>query len=88
MLHGEAQVVDGKTVDVVGGGHTTRISCEHLLLATGSEPVALPSMPFGGHVVSSTEALSPETLPKRLVVVGAGYIEPNSGSSIASSAST
>ena len=74
VLHGEAQVVDGKTVDVVGGGHTTRISCEHLLLATGSEPVALPSMPFGGHVVSSTEALSPETLPKRLVVVGAGYI--------------
>ncbi|VWD55611.1 dihydrolipoyl dehydrogenase [Burkholderia contaminans] len=74
VLHGDAQVVDGKTVDVVVGGHTTRISCEHLLLATGSEPVALPSMPFGGHVVSSTEALSPETLPKRLVVVGAGYI--------------
>jgi dihydrolipoamide dehydrogenase len=31
-------------------------------------------MPFGGPVVSSTEALSPENLPQRLVVVGAGYI--------------
>jgi dihydrolipoamide dehydrogenase len=38
----------------------------------------LPSMPFsgtsGGPVISSTEALSPDALPKRLVVVGAGYI--------------
>jgi dihydrolipoamide dehydrogenase len=31
-------------------------------------------MPFGGNVVSSTEALSPATLPEHLVVVGAGYI--------------
>jgi dihydrolipoamide dehydrogenase len=31
-------------------------------------------MPFGGPVISSTEALSPKELPKRLVVVGAGYI--------------
>src|SRR5665647_1806054 len=51
-----------------------RISCEHLLLATGSQAVELPFMPFGGAVISATEALSPATLPKRLVVVGAGYI--------------
>jgi dihydrolipoamide dehydrogenase len=31
-------------------------------------------MPFGGIVISSTEALSPAKLPKRLVVVGGGYI--------------
>jgi len=31
-------------------------------------------MPFGGKIISSTEALSPPALPKRLVVVGAGYI--------------
>jgi dihydrolipoamide dehydrogenase len=51
-----------------------RVRCEHLLLATGSEPVELPMLPFGGAVVSSTGALSPESLPRRLVVVGAGYI--------------
>jgi dihydrolipoamide dehydrogenase len=34
----------------------------------------LPFMPFGGAVISSTEALSPAKLPKKLVVVGAGYI--------------
>ena len=51
-----------------------RIVCEHLLLAPGSLPVELPAMPFGGRVISSTEALAPPALPQRLVVVGAGYI--------------
>ncbi len=55
-------------------GKALRISCEHLLLATGSTPVALPFMPFGGKVISSTEALSPKALPKHLAVVGGGYI--------------
>jgi len=31
-------------------------------------------MPFGGRVISSKQALSPDTIPKKLVVVGAGYI--------------
>lgn len=75
LVQGQAHIVDGKTVDVaLAGGKTQRIVCEHLLLATGSEPVALPFMPFGGPVISSTEALSPSKLPGRLAVVGAGYI--------------
>jgi dihydrolipoamide dehydrogenase len=86
VVRGWARILDGKTVEVMGaegsktgaandaGGQTTRIRCEHLLLATGSEAVELPFLPFGGNVVSATEALSPETLPEHLVVVGAGYI--------------
>jgi dihydrolipoamide dehydrogenase len=86
VVRGWARILDGKTVEVRGaegggagaandaGGQTTRIRCEHLLLATGSEAVELPFLPFGGKVVSSTEALAPETLPEHLVVVGAGYI--------------
>jgi dihydrolipoamide dehydrogenase len=76
VVHGWARVVDGKTVavDAGAGQEAQRIVCEHLLLAPGSLPVALPAMPFGGRVVSSTEALAPQALPKRLVVVGAGYI--------------
>src|SRR5690606_24385402 len=34
----------------------------------------LPTLPFGGSVISSTEALALEELPRRLVIVGAGYI--------------
>lgn len=78
VVKGRAQIVDGKTVEVEppagGSGKRQRITCEHLLLATGSEPTALPSLPFGGRVISSTEALSPAILPERLAVVGAGYI--------------
>jgi dihydrolipoamide dehydrogenase len=70
VVQGWARILDGKTVEV----GELRIHCEHLLLATGSVPVELPSMPFGGSVVSSTEALAPGTLPGHLVVVGAGYI--------------
>ncbi len=79
VLKGWAHIEDGKTVLVQeAGGEAVRVRCEHLLLATGSEPVELPSMPFsgaaGGAIWSSTQALSPDVLPKRLVVVGAGYI--------------
>lgn len=70
VIHGWAKIVDGKTVDVEG----QRIQCEHLLLATGSSSVELPMLPLGGPIISSTEALAPQRLPRRLTVVGAGYI--------------
>jgi dihydrolipoamide dehydrogenase len=79
VVQGWARIIDGKTIEVQehdpdGKAVALRITCEHLLLAPGSQPVALPSMPYGGRVISSTEALSPPSLPHRLVVVGAGYI--------------
>jgi dihydrolipoamide dehydrogenase len=72
VVKGWARVVDGKTVEVEGAG--VRIVCEHLLLAAGSDAVELPMMKFGGRVISSTEALALAEVPKRLAVVGAGYI--------------
>ncbi|TFZ07644.1 dihydrolipoyl dehydrogenase [Ramlibacter humi] len=75
VVQGWAQVVDGKTVEVATReGEPVRITCEHLLLATGSVPVELPNLPLGGPVVSSTGALDFTEVPKHLVVVGAGYI--------------
>jgi dihydrolipoamide dehydrogenase len=75
VVQGWATIEDGKTVEVRNArGESQRWRCEHLLLATGSLPTELPFMPFGGSVISSTEALSPKEMPKRLVVVGAGYI--------------
>jgi len=74
VIKGWARILDGKTVEVQGAGEPARIACQHLLLACGSEPVELPMLPFGGKVWSATEALSPKSVPQRLVVVGAGYI--------------
>ncbi|WP_191486745.1 dihydrolipoyl dehydrogenase [Pseudomonas sp. FEN] len=70
VIHGWAKVIDGKHVEVDG----LRIQCEHLLLASGSQTVNLPMLPIGGAIISSTEALAPTSIPKRLTVVGAGYI--------------
>ena len=54
---------------------------KHILLATGSEPVDLPFLPFDGKiVVSSTEALCFDKVPEHLVVVGGGYIGLELGS--------
>ncbi|UEB93915.1 dihydrolipoyl dehydrogenase [Pseudomonas sp. HN2] len=70
VINGWAKIIDGKTVEV----GDTRIQCEHLVLATGSTSVNLPILPIGGPIISSTEALAPTSAPKRLIVVGGGYI--------------
>jgi dihydrolipoamide dehydrogenase len=45
-----------------------------VILATGSVSTELPTLPFGGKVISSTEALSLADLPRELVIIGGGYI--------------
>lgn len=75
VIHGWAQVTDGKGAEVtLRDGSVQRIHCEHMLLAAGSRSVELPFLPLGDKVISSTEALSPKALPRRLTVVGGGYI--------------
>ena len=83
IVHGHATMVDGKTckVDTDTGPETVR--AEHVVLATGSEAASVPSLPFGGRIISSTEALSLPTVPARLVVVGAGYIGLELGTAFA-----
>ena len=53
------------------------------MIATGSHAVELPALPFGGHVISSTEALSLKAVPRNLAVVGAGYIGLELGTAFA-----
>jgi dihydrolipoamide dehydrogenase len=80
---GTATIVDGKTATVRADTGESRIVAEHLVIATGSEPVELPSLPFGGDVLSSTEALALTEVPRSLVVVGAGYIGLELGTAFA-----
>src|SRR3954471_7148401 len=57
------------------------IEAKHIIIATGSVPVELPSMKFDGNVVvSSTEALSFSEVPKKLLVIGGGAIGLEMGS--------
>ena len=83
ILQGRAAMVDGKTCRVETDTGPQVVRAEHVVLATGSVPVALPVLPFGGKVISSTEALSLPAVPERLAVVGAGYIGLELGTAFA-----
>ncbi len=62
-------------------GEATELAADHIIIATGSVPVNLPGLPFDGEtVVSSTEALTFETPPEKLLVIGAGAIGLELGS--------
>jgi dihydrolipoamide dehydrogenase len=74
VVTGLARFSDAKTCTVETSEGSITIRAEHVILATGSEPVELPHLPFGDSIISSTEALSLSKLPKHLAVVGAGYI--------------
>ncbi|MCA8929763.1 MAG: dihydrolipoyl dehydrogenase [Alphaproteobacteria bacterium] len=74
VIEGQARFRDGKSVHVSGLTGEQLVRAEAVVIATGSEPVQLPDLPFGGPVLSSTEALALPQVPERLAVVGAGYI--------------
>jgi dihydrolipoamide dehydrogenase len=83
IVHGHAALVDGKTCRVETDTGPQVIRAEHLVLASGSVAATLPGLPFGGRVISSTEALSLPAVPGKLVVVGAGYIGLELGTAFA-----
>jgi dihydrolipoamide dehydrogenase len=83
IVHGEARFRDGKTVEAATETGTQVIRAETIVIATGSEPIELPALPFGGNVISSTEALALREVPGKLVVVGGGYIGLELGTAFA-----
>ncbi len=74
IVEGTAKFRDGKTVEVETETGLQVIRAEMVVIATGSAPVELPFLPFGGSVISSTEALALQKIPEKLAVVGGGYI--------------
>jgi len=74
VVEGWATFSDARSCTVATASGPIRVTADNLILAAGSAPVALPGLPFGGKIISSTEALSLAELPERLVVIGAGYI--------------
>jgi len=73
-IKGWAVFENGKTCTVETDEGPVTITAEHVILATGSVSTELPFLPFGGPVISSTQALTLSEVPKELVVIGAGYI--------------
>ncbi len=87
IIHGSARLTGADQVNVEsdsGSGkkkQTTTLTAKAIILATGSETVPLPDLPFdGSRIISSTEALKLDTVPKHLAIVGGGYIGLELGS--------
>ncbi|WP_179032059.1 dihydrolipoyl dehydrogenase [Paenibacillus kribbensis] len=74
VLEGEASLVDEHTAIIKQNGAEQTISFKYAILATGSRPIELKAFPFGGRILSSTEALSLPGVPSSLIVIGGGYI--------------
>ncbi|MGF1634964.1 MAG: dihydrolipoyl dehydrogenase [Phycisphaerae bacterium] len=71
----------GEVAVAAADGTTTTYAADNILIATGSAPIHLGALPFDGkHIVSSTEALTFESVPEDLLVVGGGYIGVEIGS--------
>ena len=78
---GKGSFKSSSEIVVSGDGGETVIETEKVIISTGSEPVSIPGMEFDEEkIISSTGALSLEKLPKKMVVVGGGYIGLEMGS--------
>ena len=69
VIAGRGKVIDGHTVAVNGKQYTA----EKILLATGGWPF-IPEFPGSEHAVTSNEIFDLNEFPKRVIVVGGGYI--------------
>ena len=83
ILEGTAKFRDGKTVLVETETGSQIVRAENIVIATGSAPVELPVLPFGGMVLSSADVLSLREVPRKLVIVGGGYIGLELGTAFA-----
>lgn len=75
-VRGTAKFLDERTLSVTDrDGKTSTLGCEHAILATGSHAVEIPHFPpDGDRIWNSKTALDLATVPKKLLVVGGGYI--------------
>ena len=74
IVPGEAIFVEKNQARILNGYEVNRYQFNHCIIATGSRPIELKAFPFGKRILSSTEALNLKEIPKRLIVIGGGYI--------------
>jgi dihydrolipoyl dehydrogenase len=74
-VHGRGTFVDGNTIDVAGAdGDTQRVTFDHCIIATGAHNKLLPGTSLSERVVTYKEQILTDTLPRSIVIAGAGAI--------------
>jgi dihydrolipoamide dehydrogenase len=87
IIHGTGSLAGADRLEVVIGAAGSRkaerqtLQAKAILLATGSRSLSIPGMDFDGkRLINSTQALSLDSVPKHLGIIGGGYIGLELGS--------
>jgi dihydrolipoamide dehydrogenase len=84
VIKGEAYFSDKDTVRITLDEYTTKtFKFKNCIIATGSRPIELPTFRWSKRVISSTGALALQEVPKKMVVIGGGYIGIELGTAFA-----
>lgn len=74
ILRGEAFFVDEHDLRVMTETNAQSYSFNNAIVATGSRPIEIKGFKFGKRIIDSTGGLALKEVPKKLVVIGGGYI--------------
>lgn len=76
IIDGRGRLVQKNRVEVAkADGSVENLDADRIIIATGSRPAEVPSFPFDGKkVLSSDDTLKLTSIPKSMIIVGAGYI--------------
>ncbi|QCI27148.1 dihydrolipoyl dehydrogenase [Buchnera aphidicola] len=75
IINGIGTFIDSKTVLVKNNKENIHIHFQDVIIATGSKPITLPNIPNDSNYIwNSTQALSLNTIPKKLLIIGSGII--------------
>ena len=81
LVEGRGKLLGQNKVEVSGKEGTEIIDSDKTIICTGSRPARIPTFPFDGkNILSSDDALNMDSIPKSMIVVGAGVIGCEFGS--------
>jgi glutathione reductase (NADPH) len=81
LIESRATVEDDHTVRIVADGR--KITAKYILVATGAHPNLVPAIPGLEHTITSNEIFDLPEMPKRILIVGGGYIGVEFGALLA-----
>lgn len=85
VLNGAATFTASNRISVATEAGEQIVEADHVILATGTEPAVPGALDIGSpRVMTSTEALDPQSIPKSLLIIGGGYIGMELGTVYAS----
>lgn len=76
LIEGRGMILTPEKVEIQKKDNTTEIiETDKIIIATGSRPAQIPIFPFDGeHIMSSDDTLNIKSIPKSLIIIGAGVI--------------